>query len=74
VSLRSCNERIPEDRVQEIKIIVKHIREHKKISRKECVELLGVSPTTSFRYFRSLEKRGVIKERGRGKSSYYVLV
>ncbi len=56
------------------KKIITFIKEKDKISRKEGVELLSVSSTTLFRYFKSLEKKNLIKKVGKGKNIYYVLV
>jgi len=59
---------------KEGKTIVDYTQKHKRISRRECVELLEVSPTTSYRYLKSLEEKGIIKRKGRGKNVFYVLV
>jgi len=32
-----------------------------------------VSPATAFRYFKSLENKGIIKREGKGKNIYYML-
>jgi len=54
--------------------IVEFIKEKGQISRQECVSLLNVSPTTAFRYLKSLEKRNIIKRIGKGKNVRYILV
>lgn len=45
---------------EEERIIVGYIKEHDKISRQECVELLKISPTTAFRYLGALERKDFI--------------
>jgi len=57
----------------EERVIVDFIKENGRISRKECVELLNISPTTAFRHFKSLEKKKILKRIGKGKNVYYVL-
>jgi len=59
---------------EEEKNIVNHILKHEKISRKEGVTILKVSPATVYRYFKSLENRGIIQRMGKGKNIYYVLM
>ena len=58
---------------KEEKAMVDYVQKHKRISRRECVELLEVSPTTSYRHLRSLEEKGVIERRGWGENAFYVL-
>lgn len=54
--------------------ILKFMQEKGKISRKECVELLRVSPVTAYRYFKAMEEKKIIKKVGKGKNVYYVLI
>lgn len=54
--------------------IAEYIREHKKISRKECMELLDVSKDTAVRELSDLQKKGLLKRIGKGKNICYVFV
>ena len=67
-------EEILKELKEEEKIIVTYILKHERISRKECTNLLKVSPATAFRYFKSLENKKIIQRRGKGKNIYYVLI
>lgn len=53
--------------------IVDYIQENGKILRRECILLLQVSPATAFRYFKMLERRGLIIHEGKGKNVSYIL-
>ncbi|MBU2598600.1 MAG: DeoR family transcriptional regulator, partial [Actinobacteria bacterium] len=66
-------EEILKELKEQEKLIVNYILSHKRISRKECTDLLKVSPATAFRYFKSLENKGIIKREGKGKNIYYML-
>jgi len=59
---------------EEERIIVGYIKEHDKISRQECVELLKISPTTAFRYLGALERKDFIEKKGKGKNVVYPLI
>ena len=63
-------EKLPDN---ERRIIV-YIKQKSRISRKECVELLDISPVTAFRQFKALENKRLIKKEGAGKNIYYVLL
>lgn len=62
-------EKLPEKEKQ----IVKYIQEKGKISRKECIDLLAVSPVTAFRHFKALKKKKIIRSAGKGKNVHYAL-
>lgn len=70
--------RITEERLKELRdeerIIVEYIKNQGKISRKECVKLLNISPATAFRYLKSLEERELVEKKGKGKNTFYVLI
>lgn len=70
--------RVTEEILKEIseeeKIIINYLKEHEKVSTKEGVELLKISRTTMFRQLKSLEKKGIIKKKGKGRSTFYILV
>jgi len=68
------SEEIIKELSREERIIIDFIKENGKISRKECVKLLDTSSTTAFRYFKSLERKKIIKMMGKGKNIYYILV
>jgi len=54
--------------------IIDHLRVHKKINRRECMEILNVSKDTAFRELSDMQDKGVVKRFGKGKSVYYALV
>jgi ATP-dependent DNA helicase RecG len=54
--------------------IVEHLREHNRINRMECINLIGVSKDTTLRELLDLQKRGIIERLGKGKNTYYILV
>ena len=58
---------------EEEKIIMNYLATENKINRKMGIQLLGISKSTLFRVFKSLEERGLIKKEGKGKSIFYVL-
>ena len=72
-NLNKITEEILKELKEQEKLIVNYILSHKRISRKECTDLLKVSPSTAFRYFKSLENKGIIKREGKGKNIYYML-
>jgi predicted HTH transcriptional regulator len=57
-----------------LKIIINYLKTENKINRKMGMQLLGVSKSTLFRIFRSLEDKGLIKKGGKSKNIYYTLV
>jgi len=59
---------------EEERVIMNHLKTEKNINRKKGMQLLGVSKSTLLRIFKSLEEKGLIKKRGKGKNIYYVLV
>ena len=75
VTIGKCKitEEILRELSEEEKTIVNHLITDKKINRKIGVQILGVSKSTLLRIFKSLEERGLIKKRGKGKNIYYIL-
>ncbi len=55
------------------KKIVEYLKEYKKIDRKEAIKLLSLSRATVLREISQLCKKGIIKQIGKGKNTYYVL-
>lgn len=55
------------------RIIISYLREHKKITRKQTIELLKTSKDTAFRELADLVQKGIIKRSGKGKKVYYVV-
>jgi len=55
------------------RIIISYLREHKKITRKQTVELLKTSKDTAFRELADLVQKGIIKRSGKGKKVFYVV-
>ncbi|MFH1259247.1 MAG: hypothetical protein ABII74_05470 [Elusimicrobiota bacterium] len=51
-----------------------YLREHKEITRNECMELLNLTRDIAIRELLSLKRKGIIKQIGKGKNIYYVLV
>jgi Fic family protein len=56
------------------RMIIKHLKDRKKITNDEVQKLLGVAHGTATRYFDELQNTGVIIERGEGSGVYYELV
>ena len=57
----------------EEKEILLYLLNNEKISRKEVIGLLNVKETKAKELFSSLIKKGLIKRKGKGRSTYYVL-
>lgn len=53
--------------------IIKHVREHKRITNDEIVHKLHVSDATAARYTKILIGRGALKMEGKGRTAVYVL-
>ena len=54
------------------KKIIEYMKEHEKITRKECIEILNVSKDTAFRELDFLQEKGMIRRMGKGRNVYYV--
>ena len=65
------NEEVLEELTDRQRKIVSYLREHKKITRKEGVELLKLSKDTVIRELSELQRRNLVKRFGRGKNVYY---
>jgi len=55
------------------KKIVDYLKQHKKIKRKDCIDLLGLSKDTAVRELIDLRRKGIIVRLGEGKNTYYIL-
>ena len=55
------------------KKIVEYLREHGRINRKACMDLLDTSKDTAYRELSDLLKRGVVSRTGKGKNINYTL-
>jgi ATP-dependent DNA helicase RecG len=55
------------------RIIISYLKEHKKITRKQTIELLKKSKDTAFRELADLVQKGIIKRLGKGKKVFYVV-
>lgn len=55
------------------KIIMDYLRGQKKINRRICMELLKTSKDTAVRELSFLQRKGLVKRKGIGKSTYYHL-
>jgi ATP-dependent DNA helicase RecG len=53
--------------------IVEYLREHGRINRKECMDLLNTSKDTAYRELTELKRKGITKRVGKGKNIYYIL-
>lgn len=53
--------------------ITEYLRERKRITRKECVELLNLTRDTTIRELLELQRKGIVKRIGKGKGIYYIL-
>lgn len=69
---RKTGERVPSDRDQAE--IISLFRTNSQVRNSHVQDKLGVSAATAERYLDRMEKRGLIRQKGRtGRSTYYVL-
>ena len=54
-------------------MLLKHLKDRRRITNDEVEELLGVSDATATRYFDELEEEGEIVQKGEGRGTYYEL-
>lgn len=53
--------------------ILKYLGKNRKVTSREVESLLGVSNATATRYLQELVKERHVKEKGKGRSTYYTL-
>jgi len=53
--------------------ILEYLLEHRRIASEECTKCFNITRDTANRDFKKLIKEGLIKKRGRGRATYYVL-
>jgi len=53
---------------------VEYVRAKEKITNREYVDLTGVSRPTATRDLTELVKKGILKQHGHGKGSYFEMV
>ena len=54
------------------KKIIEYMKEHERITRKECIRILSTSKDTAFRELDFLQEKGIIRRMGKGRNVYYV--
>ena len=52
--------------------IIEYMKEHEKITRKECISILNVSKDTAFRELDFLQEKSIIRRVGKGRNVYYI--
>ena len=53
--------------------IIDYLKEHKKMTRRNCIEALSLSRATVNRELSELRRKEIIKKIGKGKYTHYVL-
>jgi predicted HTH transcriptional regulator len=56
------------------KKIVEFMQKHKKITRKECIEILDIVRATANRELSELQRKKLIRKIEKGKHTHYVLI
>jgi len=54
-------------------VAVEYVKAKGRITNREYVQLVGVSPRTATRDLRTLVEKGVLRQKGRGKGSFFEL-
>jgi Fic family protein len=55
------------------RMLLKHLKDRKRITNDEAEQLLGVTHSSATRYFDELEAIGAIVQKGEGRGVYYEL-
>lgn len=73
--LNSVNDERHIEKERRKRMLIKHLKDRKKMTAEQASDLLGVEHSTIMRYFDELEDSGAVVQRGEaGRSVYYELV